>query len=200
LPDDYGAITFETYHGLGLLTLSLLLAFLIFATIWIVLMFTDTDQPDILDRKTRNRIVMLSLSLCFIAGLAFYTDYYFLLSLISPVAITIYVDYRYRRSYPASLLRVYSNLSIFAGMILGYIVATALVWNDLDVLMGSAYLGMEGFSQALSLFRIGVFIFIYVFMSFIGMLVDGYRKARESPFTEEDRQRAQILNELREKE
>ncbi len=186
LPEEYGAITFETYHGFGALTLSLWILFLASAGTWIVLMFTDTNQPDILDRKTMSQIILVSGSFCFVTGLAFYTDYYFLLSFFMPMTSGFYIDYCYRRRFPASLLRVYTNLSVLVGMIMGYIVASFLVWNKLDDMTGTQILGGDTFSQEFSVVRIGIFILIYVFMSFVGMLIGEQRRIYQSSHFEEE--------------
>jgi|GEM_PF-3170155 len=183
LPDDYGAITMETAQGAGFLLYVLLLTFLVTVTIWLVLVFTPVDGPDILDNSTRSKIIIISASFSFITGLSFYTDYYFLFMIFFPIASGFYVDRYYRKRFPHSLLRAYHNMSILFGFILGYIAATALVWSDFEDLVGDEFMGLDTYSQEFSVVRIGIFIVLYLCMSFIGLVMNEYRGSYARTFS-----------------
>ena len=174
LPDDYGAITFETSSGFVMYLFFII--FFTFVTIWLVLMFTDVDQPDILDKRTRVTVVAISATSSFVMGLTFYSEYYYIFIIFFPLVSGVYIDHCYRRRYPPSLLRIYNNLSILFGFLGGYIVATVMVWSYFDELVGDEIMGLDTYSQEFSVVRIGIFIVLYLCMSFMGLVMNENRK------------------------
>ncbi|MBA3045790.1 MAG: hypothetical protein FP824_06215 [Euryarchaeota archaeon] len=171
LPDDYGALTFDTYGGLGGIILYLMILASASVTLWIVLLFNDTDQPDILDSRTRAVVVLVSGGFSLITGLTFYTKYYILFAFFMPLASGFYIDHCYRKRYPLSLLRTYTNIFIFFGLMGGYIIATYLAWDDMWLAGGDVPPGLFSMNQFVSLVRIIFTIYFYVFINFIGSWV-----------------------------
>jgi hypothetical protein len=103
------------------------------------------------------------------------------------MASGFYIDRYHRKRYPPSLLRAYHNISILFGMILGYIVSTALIWSDIEELTSGEFIGMPTNTQEFSVVRIGIFVVFYLFMNFLGMLTDEYKVSYKEKIIGKDR-------------
>ncbi len=154
--------------------------FVVFAAAWIVLMFTDIEQPDTLDRRTRWGIIAIAASLSFVSGLAFYSKFYIIMAFSVPLVSGFLADIYNRRRHSDSLVRMYNNLSSITGIMLGYIAATLLAWDELhsvSELEGNGFLGLDTDSRMYSLFRLGLLILIYIFLGELGKLGEGHRRS-----------------------
>jgi hypothetical protein len=157
------------------------LAFVVSATVWAVLFFSDAGDSDAeaggaAYRRARNRVLAVSLSTSFASGLLYYTPFYFPVTLFLPFVIGTYVSSRFGSGMPHKTKMTCHNLGVLAGSIFGYMVATVIAWGDLAEMHGEALAGADLFFKSLSVFRIFYFIWLYIFFSWLGMYTDIYKR------------------------